>query len=65
MPQKVRRMNYFSVILYHLTGERAFRGSADSPAGFLKLTTTGRKSGQKRTVHLLYIPTGCATRCNM
>ena len=41
--------------MYHLTGERAYRGSADSPAGFLKLTTTGRKSGQQRSVHLLYI----------
>ena len=55
MAQKVQRLNYFSVILYHLTGGRAYRGSADSPAGFLKLTTTGRKSGQQRTVHLMYI----------
>ena len=55
MPQKVPRLSYFSVMLYHLTGERAYRGSADSPAGFLKLTTTGRKSGQQRTVHLMYI----------
>jgi deazaflavin-dependent oxidoreductase (nitroreductase family) len=53
-------MTYVTVILYHLTGERAFRGSADSPAGFLKLTTTGRKSGQPRTVHLLYIRDGSA-----
>jgi deazaflavin-dependent oxidoreductase (nitroreductase family) len=55
MPQKVHRLNYFSVMLYHLTGGRAYRGSADSPAGFLKLTTTGRKSGQQRSVHLMYI----------
>ena len=55
MPQQGRKLNYFSVVLYHLTGERAYRGSEDSPAGFLKLTTTGRKSGQPRTVHLLYI----------
>ena len=55
MPQKGHKLNYFSVLLYHLTGERAYRGGADSPAGFLKLTTTGRKSGQPRTVHLLYI----------
>jgi F420H(2)-dependent quinone reductase len=55
MPQKGHKLSYFSVMLYHLTGERAYRGSADSPAGFLKLTTTGRKSGQPRTVHLLYI----------
>jgi hypothetical protein len=60
MPQKVRKMTYVTVILYHLTGERAFRGSADSPAGFLKLTTTGRTSGQPRTVHLLYIRDGSA-----
>jgi deazaflavin-dependent oxidoreductase (nitroreductase family) len=55
MAQKVHRLSYFSVMLYHLTGGRAYRGSADSPAGFLKLTTTGRKSGQPRTVHLMYI----------
>ena len=55
MAQKGQRLSYFSVMLYHLTGERAYRGSADSPAGFLKLTTTGRKSGQQRTVHLMYI----------
>ena len=60
MPHKVRKMTYVSVILYHLTGGRAFRGSAESPAGFLKLTTTGRKSGQPRTVHLLYIRDGSA-----
>jgi deazaflavin-dependent oxidoreductase (nitroreductase family) len=42
-------------MLYHLTGERAYRGSADSPAGFLKHTTTGRKSGKQRSVHLIYI----------
>lgn len=60
MPQKVRKLSYFSVVLYRLTGERAYRGSADSPAGFLKLTTTGRKSGKQRTVHLLYIRDGSA-----
>ena len=60
MPQKGQRLNYFSVMLYHLTGGRAYGGSADSPAGFLKLTTTGRKSGQPRTVHLLYIRDGSA-----
>ena len=60
MPQKGQRLSYFSVMLYHLTGERAYRGSADSPAGFLKLTTTGRKSGKQRTVHLIYIRDGSA-----
>jgi F420H(2)-dependent quinone reductase len=60
MPHKVRKITYVSVMLYHLTGGRAFRGSVESPAGFLKLTTTGRKSGQPRTVHLLYIRDGSA-----
>lgn len=60
MPQKVPRLSYFSVMLYHLTGERAYRGSEDSPAGFLKLTTTGRKSGKQRSVHLIYIRDGSA-----
>lgn len=60
MTQKAPKLSYFSVMLYHLTGERAYRGSADSPAGFLKLTTTGRKSGKQRTVHLIYIRDGSA-----
>ena len=60
MPQKVHKLSYFSVILYHLTGGRAYRGNADSPGGFLKLTTRGRKSGIQRTVHLLYIRDGSA-----
>ncbi|HEY7123900.1 MAG TPA: nitroreductase/quinone reductase family protein [Ktedonobacterales bacterium] len=55
MPQK---MGYFSVMMYSLTGGRAYRGNADSPAGFLKLTTTGRKSGKQRTTTLLYIRDG-------
>lgn len=57
MPQK---MSYFSVMLYTLTGGRAYRGTADSPLGFLKLTTTGRKSGKQRTVHLMYMRDGAA-----
>ena len=60
MPQKPKRLNYFSVLMYHLTGGRAYRGGPDSPAGFLQLTTTGRKSGKQRTVHLLYIRDGSA-----
>jgi deazaflavin-dependent oxidoreductase (nitroreductase family) len=60
MTQKVQRLSYFSVMMYHLTGERAYRGSADSPAGFLKLTTTGRKSGKQRSTHLIYIRDGSA-----
>jgi F420H(2)-dependent quinone reductase len=58
MQQKVPRLNYFSVLMYHLTGGRAYRGSADSPAGFLRLTTTGRKTGKHRRVHLIYIRDG-------
>jgi deazaflavin-dependent oxidoreductase (nitroreductase family) len=54
------RLTYFSVIAHMLTGGRAYRGDADSPAGFLKLTTTGRKSGQARTVELIYIREGPA-----
>lgn len=60
MSQQVHRLSYFSVMMYHLTGERAYRGSADSLTGFLKLTTTGRKSGKQRTVHLIYIRDGSA-----
>ena len=57
MPQK---MSYFSVMMYTLTGGRAYRGTPDSPMGFLKLTTTGRKSGKQRTVQLLYLRDGPA-----
>jgi deazaflavin-dependent oxidoreductase (nitroreductase family) len=53
-------LTYFTVIAHLLTGGRAYRGTADSPAGFLKLTTTGRKTGQARTVELLYIRDGSA-----
>jgi F420H(2)-dependent quinone reductase len=60
MPQQTKRLTYFSVILNALTGGRAYRGGPDSPAGFLTLTTTGRKSGQPRRVHLLYIRDGSA-----
>jgi F420H(2)-dependent quinone reductase len=60
MPQQTKRLTYFSVLLYLLTGRRAYRGGPESPAGFLRLTTTGRKSGQPRTVDLLYIRDGSA-----
>lgn len=55
MPKK---MSYWTVMMYSLTGGRAYRGNADSPAGFLKLTTTGRKSGKQRTTTLLFIRDG-------
>jgi deazaflavin-dependent oxidoreductase (nitroreductase family) len=47
-------------MMYMLTGRRAYRGGPQSQAGFLQLTTTGRKSGKQRTVDLLYIRDGSA-----
>lgn len=55
-----RTVSYLTVILHALTGGRAFDGDATSPVGFLKLTTVGRKSGQARTVELVYIRDGDA-----
>jgi len=60
MAQKPMRLSYFSVLAHLVMGGRAYRGSADSPAGFLKLTTTGRKSGKSRMVDLIYIRDGSA-----
>ena len=57
MPKTV---NYLTVIAHALTGGRAFAGDAASPAGFLKLTTTGRKTGKQRMVELIYIRDGAA-----
>ena len=58
MATKTMRMSYFTVIAHALTGGRAYAGDENSPAGFLKLTTTGRKTGQARTVELLYVRDG-------
>jgi deazaflavin-dependent oxidoreductase (nitroreductase family) len=58
MATKKMRMSYFTVFAHALTGGRAYAGDENSPAGFLKLTTTGRKSGQPRTVELLYMRDG-------
>jgi deazaflavin-dependent oxidoreductase (nitroreductase family) len=58
MARKQMRMNYFTVFAHALTGGRAYAGDENSPAGFLKLTTTGRKTGQARTVELLYVRDG-------
>jgi deazaflavin-dependent oxidoreductase (nitroreductase family) len=60
MAQNTRKLGYFSVMANVMTGGRAYAGDANSPAGFVKLTTTGRKSGQPRTVRLLYIRDGSA-----
>src|SRR5262245_47068334 len=58
MAQQRMHLTYFSVMMNMLTGGRAYRGEPDSPAGFLTLTCTGRKSGQPRRVHLMYIRDG-------
>src|SRR5262249_38881415 len=58
MATKTMRMSYFTVIAHALTGGRAYAGDENSPAGFLKLTTTGRKTGQARTVELMYLRDG-------
>ena len=55
-----RTVSYLTVMLHSLTGGRAFAGDATSPAGFLKLTTVGRKTGQPRTVKLVYFRDGDA-----
>jgi deazaflavin-dependent oxidoreductase (nitroreductase family) len=48
----------FSLILYNLTGGRIQMNSAEDPVGLLVLTTTGRKTGQPRSVSLVYIKSG-------
>lgn len=58
MAQQTKRLTYFSVMMNMLTAGRAYQGGPDSPAGFLTLTCTGRKSGQPRRVHLIYIRDG-------
>jgi F420H(2)-dependent quinone reductase len=52
------RMTYRHVILYSVSGGRI--DPSDDQAGFIKLTTVGRKSGQQRTVTLMYIKDGPA-----
>jgi F420H(2)-dependent quinone reductase len=58
MAEKSMHISYFTVFAHALTGGRAYAGDENDPAGFLKLTTTGRKSGQARTVELLYLRDG-------
>jgi deazaflavin-dependent oxidoreductase (nitroreductase family) len=50
---KKPRITYRHITLYAISGGRIDPSS--DQAGFLKLTTTGRKSGKERTVTLLYI----------
>ncbi|HEX8982138.1 MAG TPA: nitroreductase/quinone reductase family protein [Ktedonobacterales bacterium] len=58
MAEKQTNITYFHVIANMLTGQRAFRGDERSQAGFLTLTTTGRKTGQQRMTHLVYMRDG-------
>ena len=58
MPQKTARLSMFSLILYNLTGGTIQMNNVHDPVGLLALTTTGRKSGQPRTVSLVYIKSG-------
>lgn len=58
MAEKKMHMSYFTVFAHALTGGRAYAGDENSRAGFLKLTTTGRKTRQARTVELLYVRDG-------
>lgn len=50
------RLSYRHVILYTASGGRI--DPSNDQAGFLKLTSVGRKSGQQRTVMLMYIRDG-------
>ena len=52
------KLTYRHVTLYVVSGGRI--DPSNDQAGFLKLTTTGRKSGKERTVILLYIKDGDA-----
>jgi len=53
---KKPRLTYRHVTLYAMSGGRI--DPSDDRAGFLKLTTVGRKSGKSRTVDLMYIKDG-------
>src|SRR5437764_1586248 len=55
---KEPRLTYRHVLLYVMTGGRI--DPSNDQAGFLKLTTVGRKSGKQRTVDLLYIRDGAS-----
>src|SRR6476659_10092106 len=50
---KKPRLSYLHVILHAISGGRI--DPSNDQAGFLKLTSLGRKSGQQRTVTLMYI----------
>ena len=55
---KKPRLTYRHVLLYALSRGRI--DPSNDQAGFLKLTTVGRKSGKQRTVELLYIKDGAS-----
>lgn len=48
----------FSLLLYNLTGGRINRSKSDDPVDILLLSTTGRKTGKKRSNSLVYIRYG-------
>jgi deazaflavin-dependent oxidoreductase (nitroreductase family) len=52
------RLSYPHVLIYTVSGGRIDPSS--DQAGFLKLTTVGRKSGKQRTVMLMYIRDGAS-----
>src|SRR5947209_5092103 len=53
---KKPRLSYRHVMLHAISGGRI--DPSNDKAGFLKLTSLGRKSGQQRTVTLMYIRDG-------
>ena len=55
MRTAIKLFSMFHVFVYRLTGGRLL--SSNSGRGFLLLTTTGRKSGRRRTRPLLYMKT--------
>jgi F420H(2)-dependent quinone reductase len=58
MQQNVRKLGMFSLLLYNLTGGRINRSTRDGAVGILLLSTTGRKTGKKRSSSLVYIRYG-------
>jgi F420H(2)-dependent quinone reductase len=58
MPPKIifRTLNRIHIFLYRISGGRILGKIVGSPV--LLLTTTGRKSGQRRTVPVVYTPDG-------
>lgn len=58
MQQNVGKLSMFSLLLYNLTGGRINKSKRDDAVGILLLSTTGRKTGKKRSSSLVYIRHG-------